>query len=116
MEVCLFFLLHQKIAHSRIEEELSALVNRGNNHRDVLETYYNEETIHHIALMEVKSVTEVVITDEQGKIIISSTDITNQIRQLIKAEKRISPEVDKSLKMTGSPSPILPQSPHLKRG
>ncbi|ONK24541.1 two-component sensor histidine kinase [Bacillus sp. VT-16-64] len=91
MEVCLFFLLHQKIAHSRIEEELSALVTRGNNHRDVLETYYNEETIQHIALMEVKSVTEVVITDEQGKIIISSTDISNQIRQLIKAEKKTIP-------------------------
>lgn len=88
MEVCLFFLLHQKIAHTRIDEELSALVTRGNNHRDVLETYYNKETIHHIALMEVKSDTEVVITNNQGEIIISSIDITNQIRRLIKAEKK----------------------------
>lgn len=88
MEVCLFFLLHQKIAHSRIAEELSALVTRGNNHRDVLETYYNDETIHHIALMEVKSDTEVVITNNQGEIIISSTDINNQMHQLIKTEKK----------------------------
>lgn len=88
MEVCLFFLLHQKIAHSRVEEELSALVTRGNNHRDVLETYYNKETIHHIALMEVKSDTEVVITDSQGEIIISSTDITNPIRGLLKIEEK----------------------------
>lgn len=83
MEVCLFFLLHQKIAHSRIDEELSALVTRGNNHRDVLETYYNEETIHHIALMEVKSDTEVVISSNHGEIIISSMDITKQMNTLL---------------------------------
>ncbi|WP_418304089.1 sensor histidine kinase [Novibacillus thermophilus] len=88
MEVCLFFLLHQKIAHTRIDEELSALVTRGNNHRDVLETYYNAETIQHIALMEVKSDTEVVITNYQGEIIISSTDITNEIRRLINTDKK----------------------------
>ncbi|MFS0647181.1 HAMP domain-containing sensor histidine kinase [Siminovitchia sp. 179-K 8D1 HS] len=91
MEVCLFFLLHQKIAHSRIDEQLSALVTRGNNHRDVLETYYNQETIHHIALMEVKSDTEVVITNDQGEVIISSTDKFNQIRSLLKAEKKNIP-------------------------
>ncbi len=87
MEVGLFFLLHQKIAYSRIEEELAALVTRGNNHRDVLETYYNKETIQHIALMEVKSDTEVVITNAQGEIIISSTDITNEIRRIMEIEK-----------------------------
>lgn len=88
MELCLFFILHQKVAHSRVDEELYRLVTRGNNHRDVLETYYNEETIHHIALMEVKSDTEVVITNNQNKIIIASTDITNQIDRLLKLEKR----------------------------
>lgn len=91
MEVCLFVLLHQKIAHSRIDEQLSALVTRGNNHRDVLETYYNEETIHHIALMEVKSDTEVVITNEQGKIIISSSEIDLQIQSLLNGEKKSIP-------------------------
>lgn len=91
MEVCLFFLLHQKIAHSRIDEQLSALLTRGNNHRDVLETYYNEETIHHIALMEVKSDTEVVITNEQGKVVISSADITNQIQGLLNEDKKKIP-------------------------
>ena len=91
MEVGLFFLLHQKIAHSRIEEELSALVTRGNNHRDVLETYYNEETIHHIALMEAKSDTEVVITNNQGEVLISSIDITVQINRLMKTKKDEKP-------------------------
>lgn len=86
MELCLFFLLHQKIAHSRIDEQLSALVTRGNNHRDVLETYYNNETIHHIALMEAKSDTEVVITDHQGKILISSSKVTGQIQSLLNQE------------------------------
>ena len=83
MEICLFFLLHQSIAHSRIDEELAALVTRGNNHRDVLETYYNPETIHHIALMEVKSDTEVVITDNQGNIITSSTNMNPHLSSLI---------------------------------
>lgn len=88
MEVCLFFLLHQKIAHSRIDEQLSALVTRGNNHRDVLETYYNQETISHIALMEVKSDTEVVIINEQGEVIISSAEMNHQIQNVLNLAKK----------------------------
>ncbi|KRG13960.1 histidine kinase [Virgibacillus soli] len=107
MEVCLFFFLHQKIAHSRIDEELSTLVTRGNNHRDVLETYYNEETIHHIALMEVKSDTEVVITNNQGEIITSSTDISNQIRRLIKTEKKELPRNGKVIENDWKSKPYI---------
>lgn len=88
MELCLFFLLHQKMVHSRVNEELSRLVTRGNNHRDVLETYYNEETLHHIALMEVKSDTEVVITNKRGKVIISSTNMTHLFDPLIKLKQQ----------------------------
>ncbi|VEF47594.1 integral membrane sensor signal transduction histidine kinase [Bacillus freudenreichii] len=107
MEVCLFFLLHQKIAHSRIDEQLSALVTRGNNHRDVLETYYNEETIHHIALMEVKSDTEVVITNEQGKVIISSAEISNHIQSLLNVEKSNLPRNGKIIEDNWKSGPYI---------
>lgn len=91
MEICLFFLLHQKIAHSRIQEEFSALVTRGNNHRDVLEMYYHDETIHHIALMETKSDTEVVITTKTGELIISSTNKIEKMNHLFMQEKEDVP-------------------------
>lgn len=91
MEMCLFFLLHQKIAQSRIEEEFSSLVTKGNNHRDVLEIYFNDETLHHIALMEAHSDTEVVITNKAGKMIISSTELNNQMNDLLKMEKKQVP-------------------------
>ncbi|RST58688.1 HAMP domain-containing histidine kinase [Siminovitchia terrae] len=106
MEVCLFFLLHQKIAHSRIDEQLSSLVTRGNNHRDVLETYYNEETIHHIALMEVKSDTEVVITNKQGKVIISSAEI-NQFQSLLNVEKKDVPRSGKVIEDNWKSEPYI---------
>ncbi len=59
LEIFLFFFLHTSIVDSRIEEELAALQARGNSHRDVLENSYNEETLHHIAVMEAKADTEV---------------------------------------------------------
>ncbi|RST76100.1 HAMP domain-containing histidine kinase [Siminovitchia acidinfaciens] len=107
MEVCLFFLLHQKIAHSRIDEQLSALVTRGNNHRDVLETYYNEETIHHIALMEVKSDTEVVITNEEGKVIISSAKINHQIQSLLNLKTKNLPRNGKVIEDNWKSGPYI---------
>jgi signal transduction histidine kinase len=64
----LFFSLQD----SRIQEELEELRARGNSHRSVLEKYYNEETIFHVALMETEADTDVVITDAIGNIVATS--------------------------------------------
>lgn len=83
MEFFLFYLLHKKIVFSRIDEELTALMTRGNNHRDVLETYYNDETLHHIALMEVKSDSDVIITNKKGEILINSKIPNDDTRKIL---------------------------------
>lgn len=68
----MFFFLHEGIAESRVEEELSALQARGNSHRAILEKRFDNETIGHVVLMESESNTDVVITDQSGEILGSS--------------------------------------------
>lgn len=83
IEIFLFFFLHSSIVHSRIEEELNELQARGNSHRDVLEKYYNRDTLHHIAIMESEADTEVVITDRNQNIIIASSRLNEEEHQII---------------------------------
>lgn len=68
LEIVMFFFLHSTIVDSRIKEELSALQSRGNSHRAVLEKYFNDEIIAHVTLMESEASTEVVITNQTGKV------------------------------------------------
>ncbi|WP_336864931.1 HAMP domain-containing sensor histidine kinase [Peribacillus frigoritolerans] len=86
LEMSLFFFLHTSIVDSRIEEELAALQARGNSHRDVLEDSYKEETFHHIAVMEAKADTEVIITDQNQNIIITSSKFDNEEQKIITKE------------------------------
>ncbi|MEK4009705.1 sensor histidine kinase [Peribacillus sp. FSL M8-0224] len=86
LEIFLFFFLHTSIVDSRIEEELAALQARGNSHRDVLENSYKEETLHHIAVMEAKADTEVIITDQNQNIIITSSKFDNEEQKIITKE------------------------------
>ncbi|MEK4012740.1 MULTISPECIES: sensor histidine kinase [Peribacillus] len=86
LEMFLFFFLHTSIVDSRIEEELAALQARGNSHRDVLENSYNQETLHHIAVMEAKADTEVIITGLNQNIIISSSKLDNEEQKIIAKE------------------------------
>ncbi|MEK4029555.1 ATP-binding protein [Pseudobacillus sp. FSL P4-0506] len=83
IQICLFFVLHTGLVESRVEEELDSLLARGNSHREVLEDSYSPKTLHHIALMEWKADTEVVITDGKQKIIISSSNIDNEEKKII---------------------------------
>lgn len=80
--ISLYF-LHSSIIHSRIDEELTSLQTRGNNHRDILETSYLEETIHHITSMESRTDTHVVITDKNGGIVSSSIPVDRTITDII---------------------------------
>ncbi|MBT2643404.1 HAMP domain-containing histidine kinase [Bacillus sp. ISL-41] len=84
VEGILFYYLHSSIIHSRIDEELASLQTRGNNHRDILETSYSLETIHHITIMESKTDTHVIITDRTGAIVSSSVPTDNSIQDIIK--------------------------------
>lgn len=85
VEGFLFYFLHSSIIHSRIDEELDSLLTRGNNHRDILETSYTAETIHHITTMESRTETHVVITDQSGEVVASSIPVDQYIQNIITA-------------------------------
>lgn len=72
----MFFFLHTAIVESTVEEELISLQTRGNSHREILKKHFDVETIDHVVLMESESMTDVVITDNKGKILDSSAPIT----------------------------------------
>ncbi|MGX6446340.1 ATP-binding protein [Neobacillus sp. K501] len=64
-------------------QELDSLRERGNSHRDVLEMSFDSSTLHHIALMESKTDTEVVIKSSDGKIIESSSSIDQNMKKIM---------------------------------
>lgn len=88
MEGLLMLYLHDNIIDTRVDEEFESILSRGNSHRDVLEDRYSETTLHHIALMESKTETEVVITDQSHNVIIGSSELTDGMRALI----QVTPE------------------------
>ena len=77
-----FFFLHEGIADSRVDEELSALQARGNSHRAILEKQFDDETIDHVVLMESESTTDVVVTNNNGAVLDSSTQATPFMKYL----------------------------------
>ncbi|WP_079507007.1 sensor histidine kinase [Mesobacillus jeotgali] len=91
VEGILFYYLHFSIIHSRIDEELNSLQTRGNNHRDILETSYTPETIHHITTMESRTETHVVITDQKGEVVTSSIPMDQSMQNIVAAAPRDVP-------------------------
>ncbi|QOS87942.1 HAMP domain-containing histidine kinase [Brevibacillus sp. JNUCC-41] len=88
--VCIFLLetvsmvyLHNKVIHSRVNQELESLKARGNSHRDVLEITYSGSTLQHIGLMESHTDTDVVITDTRGAILISSEKVDGGMKKIL---------------------------------
>ncbi|MFE0506256.1 HAMP domain-containing sensor histidine kinase [Peribacillus butanolivorans] len=91
MFVCIFLIetvsmiyLHNKVVHSRINQELESLKSRGNSHRDVLEISYDNSTLHHIGLMESHTDTDVVITNTKGDILLSSEKVNSEMKKILK--------------------------------
>ncbi|MGW6608721.1 ATP-binding protein [Peribacillus butanolivorans] len=76
--------LHNKVVHSRINQELESLKSRGNSHRDVLEISYDNSTLHHIGLMESHTDTDVVITNTKGDILLSSEKVNSEMKKILK--------------------------------
>ena len=68
----MMFFLHASLANSRVEEELISLQARGNSHRTILEQNFDKETLSHVALMESEASTDVVIINNEGKVLASS--------------------------------------------
>lgn len=84
LETISMFFLHNNIIHSRVHEELSALQTRGNNHREVLEASFHDETIRHIAMMEARTDTQVILTKPDGSIYMSSNKVTDEMKQILR--------------------------------
>lgn len=89
IEFLLFFILYQGLLDSRIKEETQELVSRGNNHRDVLEKKFDDVTLHHVALMESKAKTKVVVMGNDKKILINSSNIDSKMKEIL--NKSITP-------------------------
>ncbi|PLS02615.1 sensor histidine kinase [Neobacillus cucumis] len=85
------FVLHNNIIHSRVHEELSALQTRGNNHRDVLEASFHDDTVMHIAMMEARTDTQVVLTRPDGSIYMSSNKVTDEMKNIMKSKPKKVP-------------------------
>lgn len=75
--------LHRHVIESRAMQELNSLKDRGNSHRDVLEMSSDPSTLHHIALMELKTDTEVVIKNSDGKIVETSGPIDESMKKIM---------------------------------
>lgn len=80
IESVLFVLLYYSLVNTRVNEEMTALLKRGNSHRDVLEKYYDEQTISHVALMESEAETTVVITNTNKEVLAKSNKINTTIK------------------------------------
>jgi len=76
-------ILHHNLVRSQIHQELTALQARGNSHRDVLEINSDPATLHHIGLMESHTDTEIVIMDNQGKILLPSTKVDSSMKKIL---------------------------------
>ncbi|MGE7761297.1 sensor histidine kinase [Peribacillus sp. NPDC097895] len=83
METVSMFYLHNKVIHSRINQELESLKARGNSHRDVLEITYSDSTLQHIGLMESHTDTDVVITNTTGNTLMSSEEVNGAMKKIL---------------------------------
>jgi two-component system sensor histidine kinase ArlS len=91
LEAISMFFLHNNIIHSRVHDELSSLLTRGNNHREILEASFHEETIKHIAIMEARTDTQVILTSADKSIEMSSNSVTPEMKRIIRSTpKKVS--------------------------
>ncbi|MGH0430788.1 ATP-binding protein [Bacillus hominis] len=85
IESVLFVLLYYSLVNNRVNEEMTALLKRGNSHRDVLEKYFDRQTISHVALMESEAETTVVITNANKDVLAKSNEINTTIKKHIES-------------------------------
>jgi signal transduction histidine kinase len=90
IEIGLFFYLYTGLVDTRISEELESLRLRGNSHREVLEKHHDSATLSHVALMESEAETDVIITDEYGEILQTSTPLIKGAKEAVEQWKDYS--------------------------
>ncbi|MBT2727392.1 HAMP domain-containing histidine kinase [Bacillus sp. ISL-75] len=83
--------LHNNIIHSRVHEELTSLQTRGNNHREILEASFHDETIRHIAIMEAQTDTQVILTKPDGTIYMSSNKVADEMKKIMNIKLKSVP-------------------------
>ncbi|OZU88959.1 two-component sensor histidine kinase [Virgibacillus indicus] len=83
IELLLFFILYTTLASDRVDSVKDNLLSRGNSHSAVLEDYYEETTLEHVARMESASEYTVVITDGNGAIITSSDPVDDEMKSIM---------------------------------
>ncbi|PAV30550.1 two-component sensor histidine kinase [Virgibacillus profundi] len=83
IESLLFFILYATLANDRVDSVMDNLLTRGNSHSAVLEDYYDETTIEHVARMEIASEYSVVITNGNGDIINSSNPVDQEMKDIM---------------------------------
>ncbi|OJE52412.1 two-component sensor histidine kinase [Bacillus proteolyticus] len=83
IESILFVSLYYSLVNNRVNDEMTALLKRGNSHRDVLEKYFDKQTISHVALMESEAETTVVITNANKEVLAKSNEINTTIKKHI---------------------------------
>ncbi|MGE6540342.1 ATP-binding protein [Bacillus luti] len=83
IESVLFVSLYYSLVNNRVNDEMTALLKRGNSHRDVLEKYFDKQTISHVALMESEAETTVVITNANKDVLAKSNEINTTIKKHI---------------------------------
>lgn len=83
IEIFSMTFLHRNLVHSQVDQEFNSLQARGNSHRDVLEINSDPSTMNHIGLMESHTDTDVVITNTQGKVLLSSAKINSSIQDIL---------------------------------
>ncbi|MDX1805531.1 MAG: ATP-binding protein [Paenisporosarcina sp.] len=98
LEGLLMVYLHRTIVTSQEEAQFAQLLERGANHRDVLEDFYSEETLMHIELMESNLERQVAILNAERQWFAgtdASISLTNQFQQQVaSAPSRDSVVVD----------------------
>lgn len=83
IEILVYFILYTTIANERIEEVMDSLLARANTHSTILENNFNNSTMEHVAIMESESEYAVIITDEDGNVLINSDPIEKEMLDII---------------------------------
>ncbi|MGI8314562.1 sensor histidine kinase [Halobacillus mangrovi] len=107
IELSLFFVLYTNISNHQINEVLDGLLARGSGHRDVLEKKFDQTTMEHVALMETEAITDVVITDERGEILASSSGLDNYQEKLIQSYGQTEKEEDSIIEREWKTAPYV---------
>lgn len=83
IEIVSMTFLHRNLVHSRVHQEFDSLQAMGNSQRNILEVNSEAHTLHHISLMDSHSETQVVVTNLNGEIILTSDKINKSMKKIL---------------------------------